>query len=195
MQVAGDLDGLEQALGRKNPSEMFGSGSCSALLKLLPGNKDLLISHDTWGSYNSMLRLFKFYNLPFHRQQGTGMNRRNSGEVGERGSWTIRSRTNLFLYSRPSSVAPTTKFWPPWKSPFSHFFLPTFCSLLCRAPSSPTLLHNMSISSPFGSGSIKVGWGGGGGGGREDNYHSITQWPTIWKRAIWLAAEAPPIDQ
>ena len=85
MQVAGDLDGLEQALGRKNPSEMFGSGSCSALLKLLPGNKDLLISHDTWGSYNSMLRLFKFYNLPFHRQQGTGMNRRNSGEGVGRG--------------------------------------------------------------------------------------------------------------
>ncbi|KAL9980614.1 hypothetical protein ACROYT_G009222 [Oculina patagonica] len=66
MQLAGgDLDGLEQALGRKTRSKMFGSGSCSALIKLLPGNKDLLISHDTWGSYNSMLRMFKFYNFGF----------------------------------------------------------------------------------------------------------------------------------
>ena len=73
MQVEGDLDGLEQALGRKTSTKMFGSGSCSALIRLLPGNKDLLVSHDTWGSYSSMLRLFKFYNLPFHRQQSTGM--------------------------------------------------------------------------------------------------------------------------
>jgi len=74
MQVEGDLDGLEQALGRKTPLKMFGSGSCSAFVKLLPGNKDLLISHDTWGPYNSMLRIFKFYNLPFHLQQGAGLN-------------------------------------------------------------------------------------------------------------------------
>ena len=65
MQVAGDLDGLEQALGRKTLSKSFGTGSCSALVKLLPGNKDLLISHDTWGSYNTMLRLFKSYYFPF----------------------------------------------------------------------------------------------------------------------------------
>ncbi|XP_022780516.1 putative phospholipase B-like 2 isoform X1 [Stylophora pistillata] len=74
MQVAGDLDGLEQAFGRKTQSKSFGSGSCSALVKLLPGNKDLLISHDTWGPYNTMLRLFKFYDFPFHRQSITGAN-------------------------------------------------------------------------------------------------------------------------
>jgi len=84
MQVEGDLDGLEQALGRKTPSKMFGSGSCSALLKLLPGNKDLLISHDTWGPYNTMLRLFKFYNLPFHLQPGAGVNCNNTYPVERR---------------------------------------------------------------------------------------------------------------
>ena len=78
MQVAGDLDGLEQALGRKSPSKILGSGSCSALIKLLPANKDLLISHDTWGSFNSMLRLFKFYNFPFRRQSSTGISHLNS---------------------------------------------------------------------------------------------------------------------
>ena len=81
MQVEGDLDSLEQALGRKTPSKIFGSGSCSALVKLLPGNKDMLISHDTWGPYNSMLRLFKFYNLPFHLQPGAGMNYDNTYPV------------------------------------------------------------------------------------------------------------------
>ena len=77
MQVAGDLDGLEQALGRKTLSKSFGTGSCSALVKLLPGNKDLLISHDTWGSYNTMLRLFKSYNFPFNRQSITGIRHKN----------------------------------------------------------------------------------------------------------------------
>ena len=45
---------------------VLGSGSCSALVKLLPGNQDLYVSHDTWNSYQSMLRVLKKYSLGFH---------------------------------------------------------------------------------------------------------------------------------
>ena len=44
---------------------MLGSGSCSALVKLMPGNSDLFVSHDTWDVYDGMLRIFKNYDLKF----------------------------------------------------------------------------------------------------------------------------------
>ena len=63
MQADGDLEDLEQALGKKEVHHVFGSGSCSALIKVLPGNKDLYISHVTWTSYAQLLRVFKLYDI------------------------------------------------------------------------------------------------------------------------------------
>ncbi|NWI86069.1 PLBLB protein, partial [Pitta sordida] len=65
LQLGGDLEDLESALNRSSPARVLGSGSCSALVKLLPGNRDLLVAHDTWTSYQSMLRIIKKYTLPF----------------------------------------------------------------------------------------------------------------------------------
>ncbi|XP_065707962.1 putative phospholipase B-like 2 [Patagioenas fasciata] len=65
LQLGGDLEDLESALNRSSPRRVLGSGSCSALLKLLPGQRDLLVAHDTWTSYQSMLRIIKKYTLPF----------------------------------------------------------------------------------------------------------------------------------
>ena len=45
---------------------VLGSGSCSALIKVLPGNKDIYIAHDTWNSYQSMLRVLKKYTFAYH---------------------------------------------------------------------------------------------------------------------------------
>ncbi|XP_044131264.1 putative phospholipase B-like 2 isoform X2 [Bufo gargarizans] len=64
-QLGGDLEDLEAALNKTDASRELGSGSCSALIKLLPGNKDLLVSHVTWNTYQSMLRIVKKYTLPF----------------------------------------------------------------------------------------------------------------------------------
>ena len=43
--------------------EVFGSGSCSALIKNL--GDDLVVSHVTWWDYSTMLRAVKKYTLPF----------------------------------------------------------------------------------------------------------------------------------
>jgi len=67
MNIFGDLEDLEQALGDSEvPAKVKGQGHCSALVRLLPDGSDLLVSHDTWNSYQSMLRLLKKYTLPFH---------------------------------------------------------------------------------------------------------------------------------
>lgn len=70
LQLGGDLEDLESALNRSSSRRVLGSGSCSALLKLLPGRRDLLVAHDTWTSYQSMLRIIKKYTLPFRASAG-----------------------------------------------------------------------------------------------------------------------------
>ncbi|XP_063000420.1 putative phospholipase B-like 2 [Elgaria multicarinata webbii] len=64
-QLGGDLEDLESAFNKSESQRVLGSGSCSAFIKLLPGNRDLFVSHDTWSTYQSMLRILKKYTLPF----------------------------------------------------------------------------------------------------------------------------------
>uniref|UniRef100_A0A672FB74 Phospholipase B-like n=1 Tax=Salarias fasciatus TaxID=181472 RepID=A0A672FB74_SALFA len=64
-QLGGDLEDLESALNKSSQTRPLGSGSCSALIKLLPNNKELFVSHDTWNGYQSMLRIMKKYMFAF----------------------------------------------------------------------------------------------------------------------------------
>ena len=69
MNVFGDLEDLEQVFDTNddfNKTRILGSGSCSALIKILPNNEDLYVAHDTWNSYQSMLRMLKKYDFGFH---------------------------------------------------------------------------------------------------------------------------------
>lgn len=76
MQFAIDLENFKNILsngedGEELHPEVFGSGSCSAIIKVLPNNADLLTSHDTWSEYQSMLRVYKLYNLPYKTFNGS----------------------------------------------------------------------------------------------------------------------------
>jgi len=75
MNVFGDLEDLESALGDADqmPSRVQGLGRCSALIRLLPDHSDLLAAHDTWNSYQSMIRLIKKYTLPYKRSLGSSV--------------------------------------------------------------------------------------------------------------------------
>ncbi|KAL0185328.1 hypothetical protein M9458_021025, partial [Cirrhinus mrigala] len=64
-QMGGDLEDLEAVLNKSSQSRTVGSGSCSALIKFLPDHKDLLVSHDTWNTYQSMLRILKRYSFSY----------------------------------------------------------------------------------------------------------------------------------
>ena len=44
---------------------VFDPGRCSALIRLAPNNADLFVAQETWASLNSMLRMYKLYDLPF----------------------------------------------------------------------------------------------------------------------------------
>ena len=71
LQISGDLETLQSALGegeeekRFSTSRVLGSGSCSGLVKVLSDHSELFFSHDTWDDYHSMLRIFKLYDLKY----------------------------------------------------------------------------------------------------------------------------------
>ncbi|XP_004635999.1 putative phospholipase B-like 2 [Octodon degus] len=67
LQISGDLEDLEPALNKTKTRATLGSGSCSALIKLLPGQQDLLVAHNTWNAYQYMLRVLKKYQLQFRK--------------------------------------------------------------------------------------------------------------------------------
>lgn len=72
INIMGDIEDLEVVLKKNVKKRVFGSGSCSALVKVLPNMKDLYFAQDTWSSYNTMLRILKKYSLKFHTSMGKG---------------------------------------------------------------------------------------------------------------------------
>ena len=63
------MEDLSTALGFGKP-QVLGSGSCSALVKLLPDNSDIYFAHDTWSGFETMLRIMKKYTLHYHTLAG-----------------------------------------------------------------------------------------------------------------------------
>ena len=64
------MEDLSEALGNPDHQRILGSGHCSALIKLLPANKDIYIAQDTWNGYESMLRVLKKYDFAFTTKPG-----------------------------------------------------------------------------------------------------------------------------
>jgi len=67
--IFGDMEEFEQIFNAndKSPSRhVLGSGSCSALIKVLPDLSDIFTSHVTWNSYESMIRILKKYSFEIH---------------------------------------------------------------------------------------------------------------------------------
>lgn len=114
------MEDLEQALNRSSPRRPLGSGSCSALLKLLPGRRDLLVAHDTWAPYQTMLRIVKKYTLPFRVAPG--------GAWAGWGGLTFPPPTHILTLPPPHSLIPpqallrsrgASKCFPPTPAPSS----------------------------------------------------------------------------
>ncbi|RWS24796.1 putative phospholipase B-like 2 [Leptotrombidium deliense] len=66
INIMGDAEDLSSIINAPTKfKKVHGSGSCSALIKVLPKNADLYVSQDTWNDYNSMLRIIKQHNFNF----------------------------------------------------------------------------------------------------------------------------------
>ncbi|PNJ82548.1 putative phospholipase B-like 2 isoform X2 [Pongo abelii] len=90
LQLSGDLEDLELALNKTKIKPSLGSGSCSALIKLLPGQSDLLVAHNTWNNYQHMLRVIKKYWLQFRE--------------GPRGDYPLVPGSKLVFSSYPGTI-------------------------------------------------------------------------------------------
>ncbi|NXO99249.1 PLBLB protein, partial [Certhia brachydactyla] len=110
LQLGGDLEDLESALNRSAPQRVLGSGSCSALVKLLPGQRDLLVAHDTWTSYQAMLRIIKKYTLPFRTSAGGACKSQIPGSIQVFSSYpgTIFSVDDFYILSSGLVALETT---------------------------------------------------------------------------------------
>ena len=82
MQLGGLYDLVNAFSQGARTHHVVGSGSCSALIKLLPNNKDIFISQVTWDDYSSMLRVYKLYDLQL-------VNNSNSGKIIKWCTWSI----------------------------------------------------------------------------------------------------------
>ena len=69
MNIFGDMFDLSKALSHQHNLNVtfddLGMGHCSALFKILPGNKDLYASHVSWHFFQYMLRIQKKYTLEY----------------------------------------------------------------------------------------------------------------------------------
>ena len=78
-QIYGDFDDLVSALTANNaslprpepPNSVLGSGSCSAIIKVLPDNSDMLVGHNTWTKFTNMMRIYKLYELNYRISNDT----------------------------------------------------------------------------------------------------------------------------
>ncbi|RWS31200.1 putative phospholipase B-like 2 [Leptotrombidium deliense] len=62
-----ELNDFEVMLNRTVASKLFPNTSCSALIKLINNGSDVLASHNSWITYNNMLRVIKKYGFEFHK--------------------------------------------------------------------------------------------------------------------------------
>jgi len=104
LNLFGDLEDLQTAL--KQGTKLLGSGSCSALIKLLPNYQDLYVSHDTWNEYNGMLRIIKKTTLNFKDQQGNVIAGHTSSFSSQPGS--LYSGDDFYILSSGLTVIETT---------------------------------------------------------------------------------------
>ncbi|XP_065296708.1 putative phospholipase B-like 2 isoform X1 [Dermacentor albipictus] len=73
LSAMGDLMELEVKFGRLKDPHSLMALTCSALIKIAPGNKDIYFAHTSWFTYRSMLRMQKKYKLPWHTAAQSNM--------------------------------------------------------------------------------------------------------------------------
>lgn len=64
--MAGDLFDLNEFLD-PNSINKTDDGHCSAIVKVTDGNKDLLVSHNTMSTYQTMNRILKLYKFAYSK--------------------------------------------------------------------------------------------------------------------------------
>uniref|UniRef100_A0A914N694 Phospholipase B-like n=2 Tax=Meloidogyne incognita TaxID=6306 RepID=A0A914N694_MELIC len=72
IQLAGDFFDLDRVFKKPKTNNYSSNNHCSGFVKVLEGNKDILISHVTMLGYKSMNRMLKLYKLAYDPKEVPG---------------------------------------------------------------------------------------------------------------------------
>eukprot|EP00759_Apiculatamorpha_spiralis_P027977 PhF_6_TR30581/c0_g1_i1/m.44962 len=92
-ELTGDLMKLLSLSSNKDDESLFmpTDTKCSAFVRMTSSTKDLCVAHTTWGSYSSMLRVFKDYDFGMTRVAFSGY----PGMVHSDDDWYITSTMTI----------------------------------------------------------------------------------------------------
>ena len=98
---SGDLDTLQDAI---SPGGLSMATHCSALIKLIAGGTDALISHATWTNYWTMIRVYKILHLEYASPPTTISMSSYPGLLGSNDDWYTSSASALFITETTNAI-------------------------------------------------------------------------------------------
>lgn len=150
-----DSNGFNLHIGRLDAETFFDQWhrqiSCSALIRIVPDYSDIFAGHNTWTSYQNMLRIFKHYSLDNGKLQSA-----HSSKPG-----MVYSKDDFYALPRSKLVVMETTNGVMDKSVYANV---TYQSLLTwqRVPIANTLADNaenwVDIMTRYNSGTYANQW-------------------------------------
>ncbi|KAH7962704.1 hypothetical protein HPB52_017569 [Rhipicephalus sanguineus] len=96
--------------GRLEDTHSLLALTCSALIKMAPGNRDIYFAHTSWFTYKSMLRIQKMYKFPWHTAAQSNLRvARSRSELGDTLSADQQQSLWQEIATTLNSMGPATK--------------------------------------------------------------------------------------
>ncbi len=89
----------------------WGKYHCSSLVRVLPDNADLFFSHDTWGSYNTAIRIYKHYHFWLIRDNKKGSSESDGGSDRVVDSESLPASRRVSFSSSPAFLSSVDDFY------------------------------------------------------------------------------------
>eukprot|EP00800_Vazella_pourtalesii_P022033 TRINITY_DN8422_c0_g1_i1.p1 TRINITY_DN8422_c0_g1~~TRINITY_DN8422_c0_g1_i1.p1 ORF type:complete len:521 (-),score=92.92 TRINITY_DN8422_c0_g1_i1:692-2254(-) len=107
LQLSEEFVAIESAM-RVKPTRPTFLGSCSALIKVSDNFDNIWFAHDTWSGYETMLKIFKRYHLPYSLNMRSGSKIPGSNITFSSYPGVIHSIDDFYVINSGLAVMETT---------------------------------------------------------------------------------------